>query len=160
MTPDPAPTETPRKPTWLNANWFPVLALAAIVVLFLAQRQSPYKSAVDWGHDLPKALSVAAEQDRPVLISFTSPACTYCQQMEAEVIPQEAVLAEIEQYVPVKIDAWADPRTAERYGVSALPAYVVTRADGTPVVAASGFIEADRFARFLQKAREEAAPAK
>ena len=34
-----------------------------------------------------------------------SPACTYCRQMESEVIPQDAVRAEIGEFVPVKIDA-------------------------------------------------------
>jgi len=152
-TPQPA---AKAKPNWLNANWFPILAVLAIAAFYFAQSRSASKSAVDWGHDLAAAQRDAAKLNRPVLISFTSPACTYCRQMEAEVIPQSDVLAEIAQYIPVKIDAWADPRTAERYGVDALPAYVVTRPDGAPATMASGFVPRERFVRFLQTARTEA----
>lgn len=151
-------TDTPatRKPRWLGGNLFPILAVAAIGVLYFVQSRSGTSSVIDWGHDLPAALASAGADQRPVLISFSSPACTYCRQMEAEVIPQDAVRAEIAEFVPVKIDAWEDAAAAEKYGVSALPSYVVTVADGTPVAAISGFVPADRFTRFLRAARTEA----
>lgn len=150
-------TNAPARPRkWVAANWFPILAVAAIAVLYLVQSSAGTQSVIDWGHDLPAALNSAAQNNKPVLISFSSPACRYCKQMEAEVIPQDAVKAEIGEFVPVKINAWDDQRTAAQYGVDALPAYIVAVADGTPVAAISGYIPADRFTRFLRAARTEA----
>ncbi len=154
FTKAPGPTRTRR----IGANLFPIVAVAAIAVLYFVQSRSGVSSVIDWGHDLPSALASATKDQRPVLISFSSPACTYCRQMESEVIPQDAVRAEIGEFVPVKIDAWADPSTAQKYGVDGLPAYVVTVADGTPIAAISGYVPADRFTRFLRAARTEAAP--
>ena len=152
--PDSAPTRS-------SSRTFIYLALVAIAVLMIVQAQSSVESAVAWGGDLPAAFADAKSNDQPVLISFTSQGCIYCKRMEAEVIPQDAVLAEIGDMVPVKIDAFKDEAAALRYDVEGLPTYIITRSDGTPVLAASGFIPADDFLRFLRAgktAARDAAP--
>jgi thioredoxin-related protein len=131
---------------------FAILALAAFASVALWQRFSHAKSAVDWQDDLPGALARAVDTGRPVLISFSSPGCMYCRRMEAEVIPQEAVLAEIDKFIPVKIDAWSKRAISERYRVGSLPCYVVVDSDGQPVAMRDGFIPEGEFIRFLQYA--------
>jgi hypothetical protein len=42
-------------------------------------------------------------------------------------------------------------------GVGGLPGYVVTRPDGAPVLATSGFRPAEEFIRFLRAGRAEVA---
>jgi thiol:disulfide interchange protein len=136
---------------------FFLIAFAALVIVVLVQSQRDVPSAVAWGQDLSQALATANQQGKPVLINFTSAGCVYCKQMEREVIPQEEVLSEIAEFVPVKIDAWKDEATAARYGVGGLPGYVVTRPDGAPVLATSGFRPAEEFIRFLRAGRAEVA---
>jgi len=153
---DASPTTPPAAPQKSALNGFIYLALAAIAVMVVLQRLRDVPSAVDWGADLQAALASAKSEQRPVLLNFSAPGCTYCRQMEREVFPQPAVLAEIAKFIPVKIDAWKDRGSAERYGVEGLPTYVVARSDGSAVAAISGFTAAERFLSFLRVAGAEA----
>ena len=137
-----------------------MLVLLGLLAVTLWQRFSTVESAVDWQTDLQAALKTASATGKPVLISFSSAGCIYCKKMEAEVIPQKAVLDEIAKFIPVKIDGWADPTTSRRYGVDALPAYVVTDATGRSILMLDGYQPADVFVRFLRNARLKVEAAK
>ncbi len=149
----------PRAPRSAANRGFILLAVAALVALVAWEQFMPVKSAVAWGKDLPAAIETAQAQDRPLLLSFSSPACMYCRQMESEVFPQEEVLAEIDHFVPVKIDASEDYETSVRYNVNPLPTYIVADSSGKAVTRLEGYVPADRFIRFLQAGRRAATPA-
>lgn len=129
---------------------FALLAIVGILVLMGWQRFAPVKSAVDWRLDYSASLADAAAKKMPVLLAFTSAGCVYCREMEADVFPQEAVLAELGHFIPVKIDAWADEELSAKYRIDALPGYVITDSSGKPVAAIAGYQPADRFIEFLK----------
>ena len=131
---------------------FALIVLLGMAIVMIWQSVSPAQSAVAWQSDLDAAIAQAAEADKPVLISFSSPACVYCRQMESEVFPQKEVLAEVDKFIPVKINTFEDARTSARYGVEALPAYVVIAPDGKVLGMIDGFRPAPAFIRFLQYA--------
>ncbi|MCB9849250.1 MAG: thioredoxin family protein [Phycisphaerales bacterium] len=147
--------QSPNKPR-SSMRGFIYLAVIGLGALFILRSQSEGPSAVAWGADLPAALTEAKTEDRPVLLAFSSSGCIYCKRMEAEVFPQDAVLAAVADFVPVKVDAWKDEATAMRYGVDGLPTYFVLRSDGTPVLVADGYLPADDFLRFLQAGKAAA----
>lgn len=129
---------------------FLFLAIAGIALLGLWRAAFPFRSTVDWRTDLSAALDTAGDDHKPVLINFSSRACVYCERMEAEVFPTEAVRAELAKFVPVKIDVNAQEELAARYNVVALPTYVITDASGANLATVSGFQGPREFSAFLQ----------
>ena len=131
---------------------FALIVLLGMAIVMIWQSVSPAQSAVAWQSDLNAAIEQAAQADKPVLISFSSPACVYCRQMESEVFPQKEVLAEVDKFIPVKINTFEDARTGARFGVEGLPAYVVLAPNGKVLGMIDGFRPAPAFIRFLQYA--------
>ncbi len=143
--------EQPAAPKPKSAtSMFILVALALMVGLMLNQQFSSVPSAVEWGKDLPAALTIAKSKSKPILLNFSGAGCKYCVQMEREVIPQKDILAAIDNYVPVKLDASTNQEAAARYDIYALPAYVIVDGNGTKLAMVDGFQPADRFKLFLE----------
>jgi thioredoxin-related protein len=153
------PPAGPRNTANRRFLGFALFVLLAMAVIMIWQSVSPAHSAVAWQTDLDAAIQEARQLHKPVLVSFTSPACTYCRQMETEVLPQPAVLAEIDKFIPVKVNAFVDTKTSTRYGVDALPAYVVLDSHGEVLGMIDGYRPASAFIRFLQYAASAAGKA-
>lgn len=147
-TPNTESTATPKSKS--STSMFILIALALVVGLMMNERFSSVASAVDWGKDLPTAIATAKSESKPVLLNFSAPGCGYCVQMESEVIPQKDVLAAIEDYIPVKLDANTNQEAAARYDIYALPAYVIVDGNGTKLAMVDGFQPVDRFKLFLE----------
>ncbi len=142
-------TETNKRPA---SHTVFLLVLFLIMIVMMWRQMVPVQSAVAWESDLTEAQNTAFDNGKPILISFSSPGCTYCRQMEVEVIPQKEVLAEIERYIPVKIDAWKNEAVAARYDVQGLPTYVVTDYSGRKLAQKDGYVPASEFVAFLKSA--------
>ncbi len=144
-------TETPRSAA-KSSRFTSILGLIAVAVLagvLINQRYSTVESAVDWGKDLNVALAASAAESKPILLNFSSRGCGYCVQMEKEVIPQEEILAAINKYIPVKLDATKNEEASVRYEINFLPAYVIVDGNGTKLGMVDGFQPADEFEAFL-----------
>ena len=92
--------------------------LASIVTLALTALSLPLSaqaadSAVRWHNDIDKALALAAQSNRLVLVHFWKPSCGPCVKLDAQVFsePQFAAVLEAD-YVPVKINTDQLPMTA------------------------------------------------
>jgi thiol:disulfide interchange protein DsbD len=133
---------------------FVLLACAGVLVIGLWQRQRAVRGAesVAWQQSIGAALATAKAENRPVLVSFTSPTCGYCRQMDADVLPNPVVQAAMKPYVPVRVNIAANPDVAMRYGIQGVPAYIVTDAAGQPQRRADGFQSVAQFTSFLQSA--------
>ena len=149
MNTDNAEQSAATKPTSATSK-FVLIAVALVVGLMLIERFASVPSAVDWGKDLPVALTTAKSESKPVLLNFTGAGCKYCVQMEREVIPQEEILSAITSYIPVKLDASTNQEAAARYDIYSLPAYVIVDGNGTKLAMVDGFQPADRFKLFLE----------
>ena len=81
--------------------------------------------------------------------------------METGVFPHIEVQEFINQhFVPVKFVSGVDAEQFYRYGVTAVPAFLVLDQQGNEVFREIGYVEADLFIEKLEEARKKAAPEK
>ncbi len=135
-----------------STNRFVLLACAGVLVLFVFQQVLPPSSAINWQDDLGAALADAARSGKPILINFSSSGCVFCRKMENEVFPQEEVLAELNRFIPVKVNAWQATHASAKYDVTSVPTYVVTDSSGSIVSKINGYVPATNFVGFLHRA--------
>ncbi|MEN6405678.1 MAG: thioredoxin fold domain-containing protein [Thermoguttaceae bacterium] len=121
-------------------------AVAAISSVGLAQQ------TVRWEATLDAAQRLADRTHRLVLLQFEAPWCGNCRRMEAEVLNQPLVTAELAaDYVPVRINADHFPATANQFGVRFLPTTVILTPQGQMVDSMRGYIEASDFTARLNR---------
>jgi thiol:disulfide interchange protein len=95
-------------------------------------------TASGWIQDYMKALKVAQQTNKPILINFTGVTCTNCRWMEKNMFPQPPVKSELNKYVTVEL--YTDRETAgdkanqalqqKLTGVVTLPEYVRLTPEG------------------------------
>jgi thioredoxin-related protein len=115
---------------------FQVVA-AFIAVFAVAGLSLPAVSAapagVAWRQDLRQATSDVGRSGRPLLLFFGSPSCGPCHRMLRETFANAEVAGAVNQrFVPVLINADADPALTSQLGVDAYPTIVI--ADKSKIV--------------------------
>lgn len=76
--------------------------------------------------------------------------------MDAETFSDPRVREAIEKnFIPVKIDVDKDQQTANAYAVNGIPDVRVLDENGKTVEYVIGFVEPDKFLRFLNASRKE-----
>jgi YHS domain-containing protein/thiol-disulfide isomerase/thioredoxin len=126
------------------------IGLAALLLLLPAGVMA--QQSVRWEASLEDAQRVAGQSNRLVLIYFWAPWCGVCKNMEAEILTQPSVVAEVTaRYVPVRINADHFPATARQYGVTALPTTAIVNARGELVDSMRGRMEADEYIARLDR---------
>jgi protein disulfide-isomerase len=135
----------------------------ALAVFFAALLLLPLgglsQEAIHWEGTLDSALRVAGKTDRLVLIHFWAPWCTYCKRLEAEVLANADVTAELAaNYVTVKINADFFPATAKQYGVTALPTTVIVSPQGQLIDSIRGYVKPSDYVARLHSVALRAKP--
>jgi thiol:disulfide interchange protein DsbD len=88
------------------------------------------KLASGWYASLPAGLEVAAREGRPVLVDLWATWCKNCLTMDSTTLADPEVLAALDRYVKIKVQA-EDPdepatrATMQRFGAVGLPTYVI-----------------------------------
>jgi len=128
-----------------------VMGIAASIMLLPSLALS--QQTIQWEVTLENAQRLAGQSNRLVLVTFWAPWCTHCKRMEAEVLSNPAVAAELmKNFVPVKINADHFPATAKQYGVTGLPTTVVITPQGQLVESIRGRVETADFLSRLNRA--------
>lgn len=105
--------------------------------------------------DLDAALTVAADTDRLVMVEFYTDWCVWCRRLEEVTFADPQVVAEMERFVPIRLDAEGRGReVASRYGVDRYPTVVFLDATGVEVDRILGFLPPDRFLGEVVRIRE------
>lgn len=127
---------------------FRPLLLSALPVLLIAL---PFASAGEpaWGDDLPGALKKAAADDRPVLVDVWAIWCVPCKEMDETTYKDKQVLEAMADFVPVKVDADAQPIFIERYRVEAYPTILILDARGNEITRLLGYVESGKLRETL-----------
>ena len=123
-----------------------------LAVILLPPSVGMSQQPIRWETTLESAQRLAGQTNRLVLIHFWAPWCVVCKRMEADVLSQPPVVAELSaDYVPVKINADQLPATAERYGVTALPTTAIVSPEGQLLDSMRGWVDADQYVARLNR---------
>lgn len=114
-----------------------------------------------WYQDLQEAKTLAAKENKILLIDFWADWCTACEEMEKKLFVQEEFInfALANNILPVRID-YSTPndaldRLAKDYNIRGLPTVVLTKADGELIHTLTGFYSKDYTMRELKSALKD-----
>ena len=108
-------------------------------------------AGVPWEPWSDQAFTRARAEKRLVLLDVGAEWCHWCHVMDDTTYREPAVLRLLrERYVPVRVDADAQPDLANRYEDYGWPATVVLDADGRELVKFRGYIAPERMRSMLE----------
>jgi thioredoxin-related protein len=135
---------------------------ATLSVTDIAFTQNPPRDNLNWV-GMERALQLASEQDKFILIDVYAEWCPYCQRMQSEVYPHEDVEEQVRKYfIPVRINTESNEKLrylgneftqAEFAGAlqnRSVPTTYFMNADGEVVGQQPGFLPVDVFAKLLE----------
>ena len=106
-------------------------------------------SSIAWRTNLDAALAEAKQSGKPVLVDFSAVWCPPCLAMKHDTWTDGVVARAVSaSTIPVLIDIDADPATASRFGIEAIPAVLMLDGNGR-VLRTEGFLPASGVIRFL-----------
>jgi thioredoxin-related protein len=133
---------------------FALLVLIAAALVPARSAEIPFLKE-DWN----KARSMAAEQNKMLLVDFYTDWCGWCKEMDKTTFRDSAVVAFVnEHFVPLSIDAekGLGVTVAMKYRVSAYPSYGYFTHDGLLVTKSIGYQPADEYLKTLKDAVAQA----
>jgi HEAT repeat protein/thioredoxin-related protein/cytochrome c biogenesis protein CcdA len=110
------------------------------------------------GTAVEQALQKARLLSRPVVLYFQMQGCSWCRRFESEVLSQETVKVKLGGFEMVKADIFEDKNLALRFGIRGAPAFVLLDPSGNPAARWTGFLDAEKFLKFLATATAPGAP--
>lgn len=117
---------------------------------------APMAAELHWREDYEKALAVAHEMRKPIILDFTAPWCGWCHKMDETTMRDAVVQSELSDYIKVKIDYDRNQPLAQKYKVRGLPSYVVLNQFGEFVSITTGYSQANQFHDWLVTYHEQA----
>jgi len=129
------------------------LALFGAFAVIYAYVNRPVPAPAGWSESFAAAEQEARGQGKPLLIDFGAEWCPACRRMTAEVLSSPRLAGALADFVLVRVDVDEHPDLASRYGVTALPTFVVTDAGGRELHRFEGYRDVDRFLAEVQTAR-------
>ena len=125
-----------------------VLLLMACAYVYSSR---PRESAVAWEHDHDAGLARAAEKNQLVLLDFYADWCGPCKMMDREVFSREDVAEALADWVPVKVDAEANAKLADGYGIEGFPTFIALNPQGERLAVLPGGVSAEGFLDWIEQ---------
>ena len=122
------------------------------MIVGISERRAAHaKDIIPWRADLDAARSEALASHRPVFAYFTAIWCPPCQAMKRTTWADHAVKQAMEKLVPVKIDVDAHPEIALKFGIDAMPTFVIISEHGDIVRKSFGLVSPEEMVDWLEK---------
>ena len=134
--------------------------LIVLVGMFLALsaalsggcERSGDSDGINWESNYQVGLQQAKQNNKAVLMVFSTTWCPPCNQMKKTTYKDSAVKAFVEsKFVPIYLDSDKEIALSEKYGLQFLPTYYVLKSDGSEVGQFSGYYRAEAFVGELKK---------
>lgn len=114
----------------------------------------PATEKIEWFTALDRALKVAKETGKPVMIDFFATWCGPCKMLDSTTYQDGGVVGESRNWIMVRIDVDLHAEVAQRFGIRSIPTIVVLSADGAERARRSGFVEAKGMIQMMQSLRK------
>jgi uncharacterized protein YyaL (SSP411 family) len=115
----------------------------SIITATSAFSYSEKDSQIQWQDWSPGLFKQAKAENRMVILDLEAVWCHWCHVMEEKTYQNPDVVKLINlHYLPVRVDADANPDIASRYGRWGWPATIVFNAKGEEIVKRRGYIPA------------------
>jgi len=112
-----------------------------------------YHGDTQWRTNFTEARTVAATEDRPIVVYFWTTWCTYCEDYNRDVYSDPAVQSDLDGFVKVAVnldsDAPAATRLQRRYDVNYPPQHVIVTPEGEVLVRITGYAPTPDFRTYL-----------
>lgn len=135
------------------------VGLAVVGIFFRVGGAGAADHDIVWLSDHEEAMSVARAESKPVMIDFYADWCAACKELDKYTYTDDAVAAEAERFVNLKIDGTVEDEAIlalyERYKVQGLPTIVFLDPDGKVMddPRVTGFVDAPKFLELMKKVR-------
>jgi len=133
-------------------RWFIIVAIVVIAVVLFSNRatQNDYSNlpGIVWNNDYNAAMALARQQEKPVLLAFHAKWCGFCTKMKETTYHAPEAVKAVQNFIPIMVDTDQQGDIAQKYGVGPIPAYVITKPDGTVI---DGFSEYQNPVDFVDK---------
>jgi thioredoxin-like negative regulator of GroEL len=133
------------------------LLFQLLSALVLLPSPAPAEPETAWTTDFDKTLHRAAQSGRPLLLDFSANRCGPCQMMARTTLQDSNVVQKLDSFLKMKVDIDANAALAERFGVHAVPTFVVVNGDGEELDRTTGAMDAANFGGWLNGALSTAA---
>jgi len=121
----------------IGAKYLALALLCTSIGALLAAESEP---SIQWQSDLEQAVASARESKKPLLIQLTASWCGYCEKMHRETYQDKRVIAAVNKcFVPVMLDADANPEVMKLLKVEGLPTTVVVLTETREASSITGF---------------------
>jgi thioredoxin-related protein len=129
-----------------------LVLLSVVAVLVTAACQQ--RQSIWYKGDFGAATAAAEERDTLVMVEFYADWCSWCQRMEKDTFSETEVRQQLQDLVPLKLDAEREgERLADRYAVDSYPTYVFVDPDGEEIDRIEGYLPPEEFLAEAQRIR-------
>lgn len=128
-----------------------VLILAVGVVILLATSPGEEHSSGEWKEafqklDYKQALVKAEEENKVIMMDFTTDWCGACRMLENDTFSKEKVKTFLKnKVVAIQVDADKSPALTSKYNVTGFPTMVFVNSTGDEVGRIKGYRDAGTF---------------
>jgi thiol-disulfide isomerase/thioredoxin len=133
--------------------------MTSVLALTLLLAGPTPTQGIVWEKDFDKAMALAQEHDKPVLVDFWANWCGWCHRLDRTTYVDPVVGAKAENFVSVKVNTEGNRReveVVETYRVHNLPTILFLSPRGHQVMRINGFQGPGRFPHTMDKALEAA----
>ena len=130
--------------------WFAPFILIVAFGAMGAVRENGVGNDIRWQESATIAGAISKTEQKPMLLSFSTPGCGWCAKLNSETLSDPTVTKCSRSFVCLHIDSSTDPDTTNRYSVTSFPTIILVNRKGESVARIEEFTTPDHLAAAMQ----------
>jgi thiol:disulfide interchange protein len=121
----------------------------------LSDQDTTYQGGIEWHEDPDEAMSIAQEENKPVLVYYWTTWCTYCEEYDRKHYQDDEIRDALDEYVLLAInidEPGPGAQLAAEHEATYPPQHVFMTPEGEEIRRLGGYVEQDRFLEELRAA--------
>ena len=113
-------------------------------------------SSIQW-YSYDQGLELAKEQNKTMMIDFTSEWCSWCHKLDEDTYSDASVIGLAEEFVPIKVDVDENDEIADKFQIEGLPTVVFASSEEVEMYRVVGYENPDGFIADMNLALQKSA---